>query len=119
MHKSKILIISIMAILLLASNLFAADYCSGTVKNNCGGVEGAWVGLYIWDSIYGWLEIDYVRNNSITGFYQCCFQDDEYGRDAQLKVTAYLDRGVDLTKYVTYNGGSIIVNFVYVPGYPD
>ncbi|NQV19337.1 MAG: hypothetical protein HQ534_12445 [Armatimonadetes bacterium] len=104
---------------IMTMGLFAANYCSGTVKNNGGGVEGAYVGLYIWTQEYGWLEIDYVRNNSITGFYQCCFQDDEYGRDIQLKVTAYLDRGVDLTKYVTYNGGSIIVNFVYVPGYPD
>ena len=110
-------IVLLIAFIIITASLFAADYCQGTVTNNCGGVEDAYVGMYFWTQEYGWLEIDYVRNNPETGYYSLCFEDEEYR--GTIKVTAYLDRGVNISKYYDWNGGSIICNFVYVPGHQD
>jgi len=108
-------IILLVALVLIAASLFASDYCTGTVKNNEGGIEDAGVYMCFWNTNYGWINIDSCHNNPIDGSYSLDFADGETSYN--LRVSAYIDdHDVTIHKYFWWSGGSIVVNFVYTPG---
>ena len=110
-------VIILVALVIITTSLFASDYCTGTVKNNTGGVEDAGVYMCVWDPNYGWVSIDSCQNDPITGYYSLDFADNTR---SNLRISAYIqDHGVTIRKYRTWSGGSITVNFVYTPGHQD